>query len=172
MYGARKPRLSEKQVNPHTHIKISAFPQCIQSRTIPLRHVKFVKFKMPGKIKGERNKKDAAVLPKKKTDDTGPKSDEEVRESQWLGKALRRQQTQTKLQELAAQRKPEKTTKNADSEVRAPDLVYCLSFNMYDIVFRMNSLSLIMSQKKWESSPLMLMTVQSMRSLQVFQYRF
>jgi hypothetical protein len=169
MCGARKPRLSEKQANPHTHMKISAFPQCIQSRTIPLRHVKF---KMPGKIKGERNKKDAAVLPKKKTDETAPKTDEEVRESQWLGKALRRQQTQTKLQELAAQRKPEKTAKNADSEVRAPDLMFLLSFTMCDIVFRMNSLSLIMSQKKWESSPLMLMTVQSMKSPQVFQCKF
>jgi hypothetical protein len=126
---------------------------------------------MPGKVKGgDRNKKDAGVASKKKTDDTSAKSDEEVRESQWLGKALRRQQTQTKLQEIAAQRKPDKTAKNADSEVSALVLAPLTRHND-DMVHRMNSSNLTMSRKKWENFHLMRMTVQLMKSLQVLLCR-
>ena len=69
---------------------------------------------MPGKTKTERNPTNS----KGKGTVASTKSDEEVRESQWLGKALRRQQTQSKLQELAEQRKKaDKPLKSADSEV-------------------------------------------------------
>ena len=76
---------------------------------------------MPGKTKA-----DSKAIDKKKV---VAKNDDEVRESQWLGKALRRQQTQNKLQELAEKRKgAEKISKAADSEVVPGFLVYSLCF--------------------------------------------
>ena len=68
------------------------------------------------KLEMVKAKPDQTTVKKKGT----TKSDEEVRESQWLGKALRRQQTQNKLQELAEKRKATEKTSKADSEVCFP----------------------------------------------------
>ena len=95
---------------------------------------------------------------KKKTSASSAKIDEEVKESQWLGKALRRQQTQNKLQELAEQRKKtEKTSKTADSEVHpAPGLN-----DQHRLTFfgRMKTLNPIMRWRKWANLSSMQTTV-------------